>query len=140
MGNGIIAHLVESGDADRVDAQTIGTYLDERPRTATMLFFTGDPDKKLETADLAVVLREIKRARNGSLRLAVVDRADEAALMQAYGVSTLPSAVFMAGHRRLGVIPKVRDWSVYEQQIPEFMRAAARNDKAGEDLGRHTNG
>ncbi|MEM9168473.1 MAG: hydrogenase-1 expression HyaE [Pseudomonadota bacterium] len=120
----LIDRLIEDGDADVVGAETIGAYLDAAPETVTMLFFTGDPAKKLETPDLAVVLREIKRGRPDDLRLAVVDRADEAKLMKPYGVPMLPSTVFMAGRRRLGVAPKVKDWAFYERAVPDFIREA----------------
>ncbi len=130
----IIDRLIDDGDADAVDAGSVDAYLDAQPETATALFFTGDPVKKLETADLAVILREIARGQRETLRLAVVDRKDEAALMKAYGVSTLPSAVFMAGRRRIDVIPKVKDWAVYERKIPEII-AEAQMGVAGTEIG-----
>ncbi|MEO1015735.1 MAG: hydrogenase-1 expression HyaE [Pseudomonadota bacterium] len=135
MGASILDRLIDDGDAERVDASSVDAYLDAQPETATALFFTGDPAKKLETADLAVILREIARGRRGSLRLAVVDRKDEAALMKAYGVSTLPSAVFMAGRRRLDVIPKVKDWAVYERKIPEIVADAQKGAQAAAETG-----
>ena len=143
MSQAIIDALIDSGEATLVDGTSIEPYLDAAPATATALFFTGDPAKKLETADLAVILREISRTREGAVRLAVVDRKDERALMGEYDVRTLPSAVFVAGRRRLETIPKVKDWAVYEvkdwavyeQKVDRILaRAAEGVDSAGADV------
>jgi len=131
MGQAIIDGMIACGDAVLVDAGSIGDFLRAVPDRASALFFTGDPDKKLETADLAVVLREVKRGAGGALRLAVVDRKDEKALMSNYRVGTLPSVVFYAGERHLETIPKVQNWSVYEEKIPAILARAA--DGRGEE-------
>lgn len=125
MGQAIIDGLIASGDAVLVDAASIDSFLEAAPQTASALFFTGDPNKKLETVDLAIVLREIKRNAGGALRLAVVDRKDEKALMGDYRIGTLPSAAFFVGKRHLETIPKVQNWSVYEAKIPAILEAAA---------------
>ncbi len=132
MGHAIINGLIASGDAVLVDAGNIGKFIEAAPNSVSALFFTGDPEKKLETADLAVVLRELKRGADGALRLAVIDRKDERELMPAYRVGALPSVAFYAGETHLETIPKVQNWSVYEEKMPEiFARAAgARSTEA----------
>jgi len=82
-----------------------------------LLFFTGDPAQRAETADVAVVLPEILAAFQRRLRGAVVARSSEAALSARFRVNVHPSLVVTRGGDPLAVLPKIRDWSEYMSAI-----------------------
>lgn len=124
MSQALLEALVTQDGVTPVSADTVDAFLSAGADQLTALFFTGDPEKKLETADVAVVLRELLRQHPTRLRAGVVDRAAEAALMEAHGVFATPSLVFFAGTDRLEVIPKIQDWSVYAQKLPALFERA----------------
>lgn len=137
MSQAILDALVKGG-APLLGQDTLQAYLEDGSPQITALFFTGDPDKRAETADVAVAIREVVKAHQGELRLALVDRADEAALMKTHGVTTLPSVAFFKGPRPIEIIARIQNWSVYEEKIPHIL-ARARGSEAGTIPG-ETNG
>lgn len=82
-----------------------------------LLFFTGDPAQRAETADVAVVLPELLATFQHRLRGAVVARSAEAALAARFRVVVHPSLVVTRGADPLVVLPKIRDWSEYMTAI-----------------------
>ena len=124
MNRTLIEGMIADGDALSVTAETAAVFANTPPGSVAALFFTGDPEKKLETMDLAVVLRELRRKHQDRLCVGVVARADEAALMETYQVRTLPSVAFLSGGRHIETIPKIQNWSVYEAKMPRILAAA----------------
>jgi hypothetical protein len=82
-----------------------------------VLFITGDLVQRPEGADVAVVVRELLRgAPSRSLRLGVVDRRDEGAIMQQYGVVVQPALVLIRADGSMQeIIARMRDWQIYEK-------------------------
>lgn len=78
-----------------------------------VLFVPGDPARNLETADVAVILPELRMAFQGRFDCAVVADAVEAELREATGVFKTPSLIFWHAGTQTGAIPKVRDWDDY---------------------------
>jgi hydrogenase-1 operon protein HyaE len=107
-----------------VTEDTAAKFLADAPDDVSVLFFTGDPNRRPEANDVAVVLRELLKTHDGKLRAAVVDREAEEALKPAYGVLVMPSLVFMKGDGFLGLIPRVKDWTVYEAETERFLAGA----------------
>lgn len=91
----------------------------------TLLFFTGDPALRGETADVAVVMPELLGAFAGRLRGAVVARAAEAALASRFRVAVEPSLVVTRGSDPVAVLPKIRDWASYLAEIETALDPAA---------------
>ncbi len=85
------------------------------------LFVPGDPARNLETADVAVILPELRLAFQGAFDCAVVDDAIETAVREAAGVFQTPSLIFFRQGRQLGAIPKVRDWDDYLGRIQTIL-------------------
>lgn len=96
-------------------------FLDAEPDTLTAVFLAGDPEKKLETADVVVVLRELLGLHPGALRVGLVAPDDQSALMKTTASFAVPALVFYAGRERLEVIPKIQDWSVYAEALPRLI-------------------
>ncbi len=88
--------------------------------TLTVLFFTGDPIRQKETADVAVVLPEII-GEFPQLSAAVIDRDSELELQKKYNFLVWPALVFLREGEFLGSITKIRDWSEYLDEIPKIL-------------------
>ncbi len=88
-----------------------------------VLFFTGDPGRRPESADLAVILPYLMEAFGGRFATAVVDRKDEAVLKARFGVVVVPTLVFLRDGGFVGVIPRLRDWGDYLRRIDDLLKA-----------------
>ena len=109
-----------------VPAADIDAFLAADPETVTALFFCGDPHKRLEAADVAVVLSELLKTYPEDLRGGVIAIGEEAGVMQARGVFALPSLTLHHAGERLAVIAKIQDWSVYAEKVREALVRAGR--------------
>lgn len=87
---------------------------------AAVIFFAGDSLRRMESTDVAVVLRELLRNRTG-VRLGVVDRRDEGALMQKLGVVVFPALVLIREGQVAEIIARMRDWPVYAQAFDRLL-------------------
>jgi hydrogenase-1 operon protein HyaE len=90
-----------------------------------VLFVPGDPGRNLETADVAVILPELRMAFQGAFDCAVVDDAVEKPVREQAGVYKTPSLIFYREGALLGAIPKVRDWSDYMGRIQQILAQPA---------------
>lgn len=88
---------------------------------AHALFVPGDPKRNLETADVAVILPELKMAFQGQFDCAVVGDAIEAELRQETKVLKTPCLIFYRDGQMVGGIPKVRDWDEYMVRIAQIL-------------------
>lgn len=105
---------LSSLDEVAAHAATPGTHV---------VFVPGDPVRNLESADVAVILPELRQAFQGRFDCAVADAAIEDALREATGVFKTPSLIFYRDGQMIGAIPKVRDWSDYVTRIPQILAA-----------------
>lgn len=86
-----------------------------------VLFVPGDAKRNLETADVAVILPELKIAFQGKFDCAVVSDAIETELREATHVLKTPSLLFYRDGAFLAGIPKVRDWDDYMSRIAQIL-------------------
>lgn len=126
----VIEGLLACDDVEPVTVDSFDRYLDADWRGLTALFFTGDVAKRPESADVAVVLRELLKQYKGVLRVGVVDRKSEPRLIRQAHAVMLPSLSFFAGRAHLETIPKIQDWAVYAQKLPELMARAGHRTAA----------
>lgn len=115
-------HIAALGERHRiptVDETSIEAFLAPAAGEAahTLLFFTGDPETRSETIDVAVVMPEILATFQQRLRGGVVARSAEATLSPRFRVAVLPSLVVTRGADPIVVMPKIRDWSEYMEKI-----------------------
>ncbi|GAB6051462.1 hypothetical protein JCM17960_02820 [Magnetospira thiophila] len=89
-----------------------------------LLFFTGDPERRPEAQDLAVILPELVAELGLDLPVAMIDRADEPELAARFGVLVYPSLVALRGAGVLGVIPRLKDWAVYLHELSALFNPA----------------
>jgi hydrogenase-1 operon protein HyaE len=141
----LIASLSSRHGIPTVDEHTIEAFLASAKGECanTLLFFTGDPAQRGESADVAVVLPELLAFFRGHLRAAVVARSAEDTLKARFHVQVVPSLVVTRGPAPLGVMPRVRDWSDYVATLQTLLDPAAPEMAAPvrpQVEFRHTNG
>lgn len=105
-----------------VDETTLDAFLAANPRS--VLFFPGDSDRLVETADVAVILPEILKGCGRGLAPALAAAKAERLLQRRYRFNAFPALVFMRGTGYLGVITRVLDWSGYMAEVPAILARA----------------
>ena len=129
MTNPIVDDLRSRDDVTTVTQENFDAFLDEPAGRICVLFFAGEKQNRLETADVAVVLREFVKAYPTELKAGVIAQEDEAKLLPKAKVAVIPSLSFFRDGEHLETIPKVQDWSVYQDKINGFLGAT---DQAAE--------
>ena len=117
----LVAALPERHGIERVNAAGLPDLVAANP--ATVLFFPGNPVQHPESLDLAAILPELMKTLTGRCVAALVDRADEQALVALYGVKVWPSLVFLTPAGYLGCIERLRDWSDYRDESARLLAA-----------------
>ena len=100
----------------------VDDFLARNPRA--LLFFTGDTAQRPEGLDVAVVVRELATGHQDRLRVGLVDRRDEAALMARFGVVVTPAVAYMRDGQPAELVARMRDWPVFEQACARLLAAA----------------
>lgn len=114
---------------DRLSSEFGWPFLDDKDQLNSftqgpgvhVLFVPGDPARNLETADVAVILPELKMAFQGKFDCAVVGDAIETELRQETRVLKTPSLIFYRDGEVIGSIPKVRDWDEYMVRVAQIL-------------------
>jgi hydrogenase-1 operon protein HyaE len=88
-----------------------------------VLFIPGDPVRNLETADVAVILPELRQAFQNVFDCAVVGDEIESDTRAATEVYKTPSLVFFRDGQQIGALPRVRDWADYMARITHIISA-----------------
>lgn len=127
MPSALVRALSERMNLPIIDETSIDAFLAPAPGEVghTIIFFTGDPAQRSETNDVAVVLPEILQTFQGKLRGAVVRRGGEDKLKSRFHVVVMPSLVVTRRDEIMGVLPKVRDWSEYMDNIGAWLQPGA---------------
>ncbi|MEL7042223.1 MAG: hypothetical protein AAGL90_11910 [Pseudomonadota bacterium] len=108
-----------------LSTEGIETFIKDCAPGLRIIFLAGDPDKKLETADVAVVLREFTRLYPRAFEVAIGETPEaEKQAMELSGVFALPSLIFFANGKKLETLPKIQDWSVYAEALPRLIEAS----------------
>jgi len=80
---------------------------------------------------VAVVVRELATGYQGRLRVGVVDRRDEAALMARFGVVVTPAVAYMRDGQPAELVARMRDWPVFAQAADRLLAPADQDPAAG---------
>ncbi len=121
----LLKKLCDDAIARPLGTDEIETFINDRAPGLRVVFLAGDPDKKLETADVAVVLREFTRMYPGAFEVAFGETTEaEKTAMELTGVFALPSLIFFADGKKLETLPKIQDWSVYAEALPRLIQAS----------------
>jgi hydrogenase-1 operon protein HyaE len=120
MTHPLISRLIDERGWPALDDAAAMTAFRDAPG-CHVLFVPGDAGRNLETADVAVILPELRMAFQGRFDCAVVGDAVEGALREETGVYKTPSLIFFRDGRMIGAIPKVRDWDDYMARITHIL-------------------
>lgn len=89
-----------------------------------MVVFAEDPERYMETLDLAVIVPELLAARAGRFRVALLPPAASRALASRYGFVRWPAFVLLRDGRYLGAVDGIRDWDEYVAELDRLLAAA----------------
>ena len=120
MTHPLIARLTDEMSWPALDDRAALEEYTSQPGTHA-LFVPGDPKRNLETADVAVILPELKMAFQGLFDCAVVGDDIEAKLREETRVLKTPSLIFYRDGEMIGAIPRVRDWDEYIARIKQIL-------------------
>ena len=115
----VLEALASHPACDLIRKADIDDFLARNPRA--LLFFTGDVNARPEGLDVAVVVRELATGYAGRLRVGLVDRRDEAALMARFGVVVTPAVVYMRDGQPGELVARMRDWPVFAQACDRLL-------------------
>jgi hydrogenase-1 operon protein HyaE len=115
----LLEALASHPACDLIRKADIDDFLARNPRA--LLFFTGDVNARPEGLDVAVVVRELATGYAGRLRVGLVDRRDEAALMARFGVVVTPAVVYMRDGQPGELVARMRDWPVFAQACDRLL-------------------
>jgi len=119
----IIETLAAHPGCEVVREAGLADFLARSPRA--LVFFTGDLRQRPEGLDVAVVVRELLEKHSPALRLGLVDRRDEQALMARFEVIVLPAVVFVGDGQKTEIVARMRDWPVYLQACERLLAPGA---------------
>ena len=97
----------------------IDDFLAANPRA--LLFFTGDVSARREGLDVAVVVRELASDYQKHLQIGLVDRRDETALMERFGVVMTPAVVYLRNGQATEIVARMRDWPMFAQACDRLL-------------------
>ena len=121
----VIDALASHPACDVLRKTEIDDFLARNPRA--LLFFTGDVAARPEGLDVAVVVRELATGYLGRLRVGLVDRRDEAALMAKFGVVVTPAVVYLRDGEPAELVARMRDWPVFAQAADRLLAPVDEN-------------
>jgi len=125
----VLDALASHPACDLIRKADIDDFLSRNPRA--LLFFTGDVNARPEGLDVAVVVRELATGYQGRLRVGLVDRRDEAALMAKFGVVVTPAVVYLRDGQPAELVARMRDWPVFAQAADRLLAPADQDPAAG---------
>jgi hydrogenase-1 operon protein HyaE len=120
MSHPLIERLTGQMGWPRLSSQSDVAEFTRRPGSH-VVFVPGDPERNLESADVAVILPELRMAFQRRFDCAVADDAIEEWLRNDTGVLKTPSLIFYRDGAMVGAIPKVRDWDDYMARTAQIL-------------------
>jgi hydrogenase-1 operon protein HyaE len=125
----VLETLASHPACDVLRKADIDDFLSRNPRA--LLFFSGDVNARPEGLDVAVVVRELATSYQGRLRVGLVDRRDEAALMARFGVVVTPAVAYMRDGQPAELVARMRDWPVFAQAAGRLLAPADEDPASG---------
>jgi hydrogenase-1 operon protein HyaE len=115
--------LITQHGAQPITLQTLDDWLAHDGDQ--VLFFSGDPVRFPEGADVAVVLPELQAAFGARFRVGVVRREDEDRIARRFGAQHWPSLVFVRDGQYVATVAGMKDWDVYLREVAQALETPA---------------
>ncbi len=123
MRSVLLDKLIKQPGMSLLDSSNVEDFIQQKGHT--LLFCTGDPLQRPETNDLAVILPELQAVFAQCFKVGVVDESIENDLQARFGFNQWPSLVLLRDGAYLGCISRLRDWSVYLEEITNLLNTEA---------------
>ncbi len=101
-----------------VNENTVDAFL--KANETSVLFFAGDPERLVESDDVAVILPELLK-QFPLFSPALVEKQAERALQLRYRFNAFPALVFLRGEGYLGAISRLLGWQEYLSEIRSIL-------------------
>lgn len=85
------------------------------------LLFAGDPEKRPEANDIAVILPELQKTFGNRFQVGLVTPQGEKALSDRFEVRVFPTLLLMRGLDIVERIPRLKDWQIYRGLVAKFL-------------------
>jgi hydrogenase-1 operon protein HyaE len=121
MSSPLIEALASRHGFASVNELNLDDFLKAHERS--VLFFAGDSERLVESADVAVILPELVKHFSG-LVPALVETAAERPLQLRYRFNAFPALVFFKGDGYLGAIARLLSWRDYLAEIEDILARA----------------
>jgi hydrogenase-1 operon protein HyaE len=118
MSSALIDALVSRHGIPILSEGAVDAFLEANARS--VLFFAGDSERLVESADVAVVLPELVTHFPG-LAPALVEKAAERPLQLRYRFNAFPALVFLKRGGYLGAITRLLSWRDYIAEIEAIL-------------------
>lgn len=105
-----LAQLLARPDAQSIQPENVDAFL-ATPGSG-VLVFPGDPARRPEAQDVAVVVRELTRMLP-HLRVGVASLPQEAALRKRFEIAAVPTVVFVQRGKAAATVERLADWETY---------------------------
>jgi len=120
MSSPVIEALTARHGFATVTEATLDAFL--AAHAQSVLFFAGDTDRLVESADVAVILPELLKSFP-HVTPALVEKSAERPLQLRFRFNTFPALVFLRGDGYLGAITRVLNWPDYIAEMRAILAA-----------------
>jgi hydrogenase-1 operon protein HyaE len=110
-----VQRLIDAEVATPIRLETVDAWLERGG--LQVLFFSGDPVRFPEGADVAVVLPELRAAFGGRFEIGVVERTGEDAIARRFASMHWPALVVLRDGRWVARIDGMKDWDDYLREV-----------------------
>lgn len=115
MADAFIRQLLETHHYAPINAGNLDEFLSQSGDL--LLFVTGNPERNLETNDVAIILPQLDKAFKGHFKIGIVMADAEKKVQQKFDVWPTPCLLFINNGALIHSIPKVQDWADYIKEI-----------------------
>lgn len=119
MRSPLIQKLIDKHKYELITEDNVDDYLLQHEHV--VLFFTENPKHFPESNDVAVVLPELIKPRDGHVVAAVVDESAERSLLKRYAFNKWPALVFLRRGEYLGVITGMQNWQEFNGEFNRIL-------------------
>ncbi|MBS9781272.1 MAG: hydrogenase accessory protein [Gammaproteobacteria bacterium] len=127
----LFARLMNEFGASLITQKNIDSFLSETDDLPTVLLFAGDPVRRPEGLDVAVILPELMTHFPNQCRIALISPEDDQILGKQFDIDIRPTLVFLRGTHVITKIIKLHDWQIYLDLFGQALTACQNTTPIG---------
>ncbi|MGR9044621.1 MAG: hydrogenase [Gammaproteobacteria bacterium] len=117
----LIDRLIQQYNYPLLDAEIYTQFIFAHDHV--VLFFPGDPVQFAESNDVAVILPELLKVLNKSIKAAVVGTGIERELQRQFRFNRWPALVFLKQGNYQGAITGIHNWNDFLEECTQILNA-----------------